>query len=333
MSKFKIYNGTDWVDPCDCNVHIRTSDDSWKLLDPANCPTKYWTGTEWCLIECEGAITSNTEINIWFDDSGSMDSTLPPLEDMIAPGGDLYNCLIQLYNNDPVLFAERVKVVNYADEQFINRLATERNFGRTADTSVSQVINITFADESGKYGYGADSSAALYYLAPFWNGSSPLAGYVALNGGIPAADPLGYLNTYVNDVAIVRNRQNDPGIAYDIKGIAFHIATIYDETATDPPTCYYPRESNVDPPCPTCTISATPSVCYGDQGDPTWPSFGDLVEATFVDNGEYNGNNNLSEFYQTKYVYEKDLIEGSSQDYYAGKVVAQLNLLGISLTC
>jgi len=53
MSKFKIYNGTDWVDPCNCNVHIRKTDNTWQLLDPKNCPTHYWTGTEWCPIDCE----------------------------------------------------------------------------------------------------------------------------------------------------------------------------------------------------------------------------------------------------------------------------------------
>ena len=52
MSKFKIFDGTNWVDPCDCKVNIRKTDNTWQLLDPANCPTRYWTGTSWCLIEC-----------------------------------------------------------------------------------------------------------------------------------------------------------------------------------------------------------------------------------------------------------------------------------------
>jgi len=349
MGEFRIYNGTTWVNPCNCNVHIRAQDNSWKLLDPASCPTRYWDGTQWCLIECEGAITSNTEINIWFDDSGSMDSTLPPLQAMIASGGALYNCLIQLYNNDPVLFAERVKVLNFSDvptglERFIPLLATERNFNRTADTSVTQVINITFADESDRYGYGVGPAGAFYYLAPFWDGSSPLAGYVALNGGIPAGDP--YIGIYQNDVTTVRNVQNDPSITYDIKGIAFHIASIYDETGGDPAFCSdpanfpYPRPSNVAP-CPTCTITSTPSECFGNQGQPTWPSFGDLVQATFIDNGAYNGNDNLSQYFGTKYVYDRDVDEAAvfgsntaaAQAYYADKVVAKLNQLGISLTC
>ena len=51
-STFKIYDGQNWVDPCNCNVNVRTSSNTWKLLDPRNCLTKYWTGTEWCPIEC-----------------------------------------------------------------------------------------------------------------------------------------------------------------------------------------------------------------------------------------------------------------------------------------
>ena len=51
-STFKIYDGQNWVDPCNCNVNIRTSSNDWKLVDPKNCNTRYWTGTEWCPIEC-----------------------------------------------------------------------------------------------------------------------------------------------------------------------------------------------------------------------------------------------------------------------------------------
>ena len=326
MGDFKIYNGTTWVNPCDCNVHVRTSDDAWKLLDPASCPTRYWDGTQWCLIECTDAITSSTEINIWFDDSGSMNNTLAPLQDMIDTGGPLYNCLIQLYNNDPVLFNERVKVLNFSqaptgDERFIPLLATERNFDRTADTSVSRVINITFADESDIYGYGS-GSGNLYYLAPFDNSQ--------LNGGIPGGDP--FEGTYENDVAAVRNVQNDPSITYDIMGLAFHVASIFDETSGGQP-CTYPRPNNVAP-CPTCIITSTPSNCYGNQGQPTWPSFGDLVESTFIDNGVYAGANNLSEFYDSsKYRFGFNLIEGNTSAYYANYVVLKLNQLGIPLTC
>lgn len=50
-NKFKIFDGVDWVNICDCNVTIKTPTE-WKRLDPWNCPTKYWDGSNWCQIIC-----------------------------------------------------------------------------------------------------------------------------------------------------------------------------------------------------------------------------------------------------------------------------------------
>ena len=52
MGKYKVFNGTDWVDICNCQVNIRNASNDWQLLDPKNCLTKYWTGTEWCEVTC-----------------------------------------------------------------------------------------------------------------------------------------------------------------------------------------------------------------------------------------------------------------------------------------
>ncbi len=52
MGTYKVFNGTDWVNICDCQVRIRNASNNWQLLDPANCVTKYWTGTEWCEVTC-----------------------------------------------------------------------------------------------------------------------------------------------------------------------------------------------------------------------------------------------------------------------------------------
>lgn len=52
MGKYKVFNGTDWVDICNCQVNIRNASNDWQLLDPKNCVTKYWTGTEWCEVTC-----------------------------------------------------------------------------------------------------------------------------------------------------------------------------------------------------------------------------------------------------------------------------------------
>jgi hypothetical protein len=107
-------------------------------------------------------ITTITEINIWFDNSGSMDQTLAPLNTMRDTL--LKDCIGPIYGYDPLvpgsdaLYNTRVKVLNMFDtgwnynERFVQCLATPRNFDRAPDTTVNQVLNLTFADESDDYG-------------------------------------------------------------------------------------------------------------------------------------------------------------------------------------
>jgi len=133
-------------------------------VSPTNTQTTTPTPTKTSAPACDLIVTlvttesidSNTEINIWFDDSGSMDATQPPLEEMIAPGGPLESCLIGIYNNDIVLYNERVKFFTMQtspfgniNERYVRCLATPRNTGRAVDTSVDLVINLVFQDESG----------------------------------------------------------------------------------------------------------------------------------------------------------------------------------------
>ena len=94
-------------------------------------------------------ITNNTQINIWFDNSGSMNSTLSPLQTMANT--ILKPCLLPAYNNDSALYDARVKVLNFDSEtngfeNYINLLAE-----RSSDPQVTKVINLTFADESTPY--------------------------------------------------------------------------------------------------------------------------------------------------------------------------------------
>jgi len=115
-------------------------------------------------------ITNVTEINIWFDNSGSMGGTLTPLQTM--QNTLLKNCIGPIYGYDPLVpgsdatYNERVKVLtmksapawNY-EERFVQCLATTRNFNRLTDATVNQVLNLTFADESNPYGYGQANPA------------------------------------------------------------------------------------------------------------------------------------------------------------------------------
>jgi hypothetical protein len=95
-------------------------------------------------------IDENTQINIWFDDSGSMNDTLLPLETM--RNTILKNCLLQFYNNDGDLYDANVSVKNFSQKS----TGTERTFwilDTTGTTgSVTKVINLAFQDESSPYG-------------------------------------------------------------------------------------------------------------------------------------------------------------------------------------
>lgn len=121
-------------------------------------------------------IDASTEINIWFDASGSMDGTLAPLQTMQAT--ILQACLIQLYNNDVALYNEKVKVLTMdnvivngvsAYEAFVLCLSAERNIERTPDLNTNLVINLAFADESNDYGYGGGNAFVNTTRTPFYD--------------------------------------------------------------------------------------------------------------------------------------------------------------------
>ena len=52
MAKYQIYNGTSWVDICDCTTKVLDSTLIWRELNPRACPVRYWDGANWCLVEC-----------------------------------------------------------------------------------------------------------------------------------------------------------------------------------------------------------------------------------------------------------------------------------------
>lgn len=151
-------------------------------------------------------IDASTEINIWFDDSGSMSSTLSPLQTMQSTL--LQACLIQLYNNDLALYNEKVKVLQMdstqvngvsTSEAFALCLGAERNISRTLDPNVNLVINLVFSDENDPYGFGTSR--------PPWNSSFKNA-------------------RYTSDIAQVKtNLANAATQNYSIKGCMFQIDT------------------------------------------------------------------------------------------------------------
>lgn len=50
-NNYKIFDGVNWIDICDCKVTIKTPTE-WRELDPWDCVTKYWDGSNWCEVIC-----------------------------------------------------------------------------------------------------------------------------------------------------------------------------------------------------------------------------------------------------------------------------------------
>jgi len=86
-------------------------------------------------------IEETTQINIWFDASGSMNTTLSPLQQMAA--GNLKNCLVQFYNNDGTEYDKYVKVRSFSDERTFDRASQP-----PTETGATNCINIVFQDEA-----------------------------------------------------------------------------------------------------------------------------------------------------------------------------------------
>ena len=99
-------------------------------------------------------INETTQINIWFDASGSMNSTLQPLKDMAA--NNLKDCLVQFYNNDSAEYDKYVKVLAWGSDPSVpDRVyanLNERTFNVAAFepdvAGATNVINIVFQDEA-----------------------------------------------------------------------------------------------------------------------------------------------------------------------------------------
>jgi len=130
---------------------------------PTNTSTPTPTPTEQVVV-----IDDETEINIFFDDSGSMGGTEGPLN--IMADTILKDCLLPFYNNDSALYDSRVRVINFDNDTRIGSnppwpppyIGSERGYACLATTgttsSITKVINLVFQDEaSGVY---ANSSAS-----------------------------------------------------------------------------------------------------------------------------------------------------------------------------
>lgn len=138
-------------------------------------------------------IDDNTEINLWFDNSGSINVALPALFNMV------YSCLKQLllpiYNGDETLYNQRVRIftfvpgtrdvngqlISFAGKPVdINGDARERTFyilNTTGSTeTISRVVNLVFQDEAGGDYYPSSSIADPVVFDPNTNYGASLTG-------------------------------------------------------------------------------------------------------------------------------------------------------------
>lgn len=95
----------------------------------------------------QSEIDTSTEINIFFDSSGSMDSTLSPLQTM--RNQVLKNALLPFYGNDEDAYDDNVTITEDGSERVWDQMATVGS-----NSNVTQVINLVFSDENSPYGAG-----------------------------------------------------------------------------------------------------------------------------------------------------------------------------------
>ena len=92
-------------------------------------------------------IDTDTYLYIYFDASGSMNSTLAPLQEMQS--NYLQDSLIQFYNNDVDIYTSHVSVLTFNDEKTFLTLNKETQSLSIAGTK--KIVNIVFQDESTPY--------------------------------------------------------------------------------------------------------------------------------------------------------------------------------------
>ena len=96
----------------------------------------------------ETEIDETTEINIFFDSSGSMNSTLSPLRTMRAQV--LKDALLPFYGNDEDAYDNNVTITEDPSERVWEQM---RTLG--SNSNVTSVINLVFSDENSPYGAGS----------------------------------------------------------------------------------------------------------------------------------------------------------------------------------
>lgn len=122
-------------------------------------------------------IENDTNVFIYFDSSGSMDSTLAPLQTMRDTL--LKDALLPYYNNDETLYNSKVQVINEPNERTLHML----NILGTTPTS-GKIISLVFQDEAepvytGSAGWTTNTERKFQYNTDLPALISRLDGYAA----------------------------------------------------------------------------------------------------------------------------------------------------------
>jgi|TARA_R110000744_G_scaffold2878_1_gene11302 hypothetical protein len=109
-------------------------------------------------VKKEVEILPDTIINIWFDNSGSMHSTLRPLRTMVT--NDLKSTLLPYYEDNETKYAVNVKVRNFPSDAYENSIRLG-GYDMVRDDS-KNVINIMFQDEANGRALSKFSTSVTY---------------------------------------------------------------------------------------------------------------------------------------------------------------------------
>jgi hypothetical protein len=125
-----------------------------------------------CPVSPPVQIIPTTQINVWFDDSGSMSGTRPRLLDMV--NNELKPCLLAYYNNDEAAYNKFVSVRDYGGPSYDNPDYWEYNerfpivMAWEPDVEdATNCINLVFQDEvGGTYQFSGNANPS--YISASW---------------------------------------------------------------------------------------------------------------------------------------------------------------------
>lgn len=245
-------------------------------------------------------LSKNTEINIWYNKSTDMVGTYTALT--LMKNSILKQCFLKYYNNDSLLYDNRVKIREFQGEASNKRTFNALNkLGTTSE--IKSVINLVFqSDANPDYitdNFTINKTLTNDYVnddnpSPTNTPTSPPIPYVPPPQSVPNNGVYNYSmnqtpsNNYTIDITNLRNSISTLSNAY-YTGIVFRVDT-----------------------------KTTKSL-----------DFKNLLIAIKNGDGFYKNNNGLSD--KTQFNYALDITKDESQSYYASKIISSLNNMGYNL--